>query len=146
MAEKTLKRPFVVALPIELDKAVGNVQNYSEINKLGTTMATSSEGAISNYLHRQGFEKVRVMQEKLRIMSGSQGVGMYACDFSNIETREVDKISDKGRKITTRPEDRRLFEEFSIAKFLANRRGGNAEDRLGQAGEILNNLDKSREK
>ena len=136
MAKEIKKKPFVIALPKELSKNVGHVENYDKIPKTGTIMATTPLGAVSEYLHREGISSSysNLILDRLNKMGGKNKAGRYAFNFSDLETR-----NEKGREIRTTYHDRQIAEEAVVAYFLSRRYGGKDTSYRSKAQELLKN-------
>jgi len=128
MAEKDRKR-YVIALPRELSSSAGNVIGYAEIPKQGVTIATTAEGAVSDYLHRDGVRcsNTNLIIQKLNEAGGDEKAAKYVLCLSDI----VSEGASLG------PDDKEIAEEVLAADFFSKRYGGEDSSYLKQARELL---------
>jgi len=128
MVDKDRKR-YVIALPKELPSSAGNVAGYAELPKQGIVIATTAEGAVSDYLHRDGvrYPNTNLVVQILNELGGNDKAAKYAFCLSDI----ISVGASLG------PDDRETAEEVLAADFFAKRYGGEGPSYLEKVRALL---------
>lgn len=100
---------------VELPKEGVNVEGYGDIPKIGETMATSAEKAVTQYIHRynRGVPALIISELKKR----QKELGGLESLTTIVPTVE----SEDGKRLSR--EDRELFTEMAFAQELAYKAG-----------------------
>lgn len=124
-----IKKPFVIALPMELSNG-NNVVGYDEIPKIGGSLATTPQAAVLKYLHRVFCDKANLIADILK--QTKNGLESFAFELPEVVGLTKDLSF----------EEQRRFSEYELARALRDVYRSKPFFYLGRAIEIFEEFDK----